>query len=114
MPIVYHISRKTDWSDALTSGAYTADSLTTEGFIHCSTAEQVIATANRLFKGRRDLVLLSVDTDKVGAEIRHENLEGGTELFPHIYGAISAAAIVRVHDFQPGADGTFALPPLSR
>src|SRR4051812_33034629 len=110
MPIVYHIARQTEWEAALNPGAYAADSLATEGFIHCSTAAQVIATANRLFKGRRGLVLLSVDTDKVAAEIRYENLEGGTELFPHVYGVIPVAAIAGVHDFAPCADGTFAMP----
>ena len=80
MPVIYHITRKTDWEMALAAGSYAADSLATEGFIHCSTAQQVIATANRLFKGRRDLMLLSIDTDRVNAEIRHENLEGGASL----------------------------------
>jgi uncharacterized protein (DUF952 family) len=112
MPIVHHIARKIDWEAALESGAYAADSLATEGFIHCSTAAQVIATANRLFKGRRDLVLLSIHTDKVVAEIHYENLEGGTELFPHIYGAIPVAAIACVHDFPARPDGTFSMPVL--
>src|SRR4051812_49009569 len=114
MSVIYHISRKTDWEAALKSGAYSADSLRTEGFIHCSTAAQVIATADRLFKGRRGLVLLSIDTDKVTAEIRYENLEGGIDLFPHVYGAIPVAAIAGVHDFAPCADGTFAMPTLRR
>jgi len=111
MPIIYHITRKSDWTTALAAGSYAADSLATEGFIHCSTAQQVIATANRIFKGRRDLVLLCVDTDQVKAEIRYENLEGGTNLFPHVYGALEIAAVVAAHDFPPRGDGTFELPP---
>lgn len=111
MPIIYHITRKTDWDTALVSGAYTADSLATEGFIHCSTAQQVIATANRVFKGRSELVLLCVDTAKVKVEIRYENLEGGKDLFPHIYGALEIAAVAAVHDFPPRGNGSFDLPP---
>ena len=88
MPIIYHITTHSDWERARATGSYAADSLSTEGFIHCSTAQQVIATANRIFKGRRDLVLLCVDTSRVKPEIRHENLEGGTNLFPHVYGAL--------------------------
>jgi uncharacterized protein (DUF952 family) len=110
MSIIYHITRRADWQAALAAHAYTADSLASEGFIHCSTAQQVLATANRIFSGRRDLLLLSVDTARVKAEIRHENLEGGAELFPHIYGVLPIDAIVAVHDFPPAADGTFALP----
>ena len=110
MPIIHHITRKSDWDTALASGSYTADSLATEGFIHCSTAQQVIATANRIFKGRSDLVLLCVDTTKVKVEIRYENLEGGKDLFPHIYGALEIAAVIAVHDFPPRDDGSFELP----
>ena len=110
MSVIFHIATRADWAAAQAAGAYTADSLISEGFIHCSTAEQVIATANRIFRGRRDLVLLSVETSRVAAEIRYENLEGGTQQFPHIYGALSVDAVVAVHDFPPSADGSFALP----
>ncbi len=110
MTIIYHITRLADWQAALAAHEYTADSLASEGFIHCSTAQQVLATANRIFKGRRDLVLLCVDSARVGAEIRYENLEGGANLFPHIYGVLPIDAITAVHDFPPSADGTFQLP----
>ena len=110
MPIIFHITTRADWEHARAAGSYTSDSLETEGFIHCSTAQQVIATANRLFRGRRDLVLLCVDTSHVKAAIRHENLEGGTNLFPHVYGALEAVSIVSVHDFPPQGDGSFTLP----
>ena len=114
MPVVYHIARKTDWHSALAAGSYAAATLNTEGFIHCSTAEQVIATANRLFKGRHDLVLLGIETDRIQAEIRHENLEGGSDLFPHVYGALEIASILAVHDFPPEDDGSIELPPALR
>ena len=110
MPIIHHITTHTDWNAARAAGSYTADSLVSEGFIHCSTAAQVVATANRIFKGRRDLILLSVDTNRVKPEIRYENLEDGTNLFPHIYGALAVAAVVAVHAFPSRADGTFEWP----
>ena len=110
MTIIYHITRVANWQAALAAHAYTADSLASEGFIHCSTAEQVLATANRIFKGQRDLLLLCVDSTRVGAEIRYENLEGGADLFPHIYGVLPIDAITAVHDFPPSVDGTFQLP----
>ena len=110
MSVIYHIATRADWAAAKAAGAYTADSLASEGFIHCSTAGQVIATANRIFRGQRDLVLLDIDSARVEPEIRYENLEGGVQLFPHIYGALSVDAVVAVHDFPPSADGSFALP----
>lgn len=92
------------------TGKYVAASLATEGFIHCSTIAQVIATANRLFKGRHDLVLLAIDDARVAAEIRYENLEGGSERYPHVYGALDVAAVATAHDFMPDADGRFTMP----
>ena len=62
MKLIYHIARRADWESARTSGLYTADSLATEGFIHCSTARQVLATAQRIFAGRTDLVLIAIDS----------------------------------------------------
>jgi uncharacterized protein (DUF952 family) len=110
VPLIYHITSRAEWETALASGSFAADSLRTEGFIHCSTAEQVLATANRLFKGRTDLVLLCIETDSVQAEIRYENLEGGASRFPHVYGSLATGSIRAVHAFPPETDGRFELP----
>lgn len=81
-----------------------------EGFIHCSTRKQVITVANARFRGQQGLVLLLIDTDKVKPEIVYENLEGGAQLFPHIYGKLNTDAVVEVATFKPGADDCFKLP----
>jgi uncharacterized protein (DUF952 family) len=89
------------------AGAYAADSLATEGFIHCSTAAQVVWVANNRFRGRRDFVLLHIDSSRLAAPVRYENLEGGTQLFPHVYGPLDLDAIVDVTPFPPDEAGTF-------
>lgn len=48
------------------------------------------------FSGVRGLMLLEIDLDRVPAEVRWENLEGGSELFPHLYGPLPAAAVISV------------------
>ena len=111
MTTILHITHKTDWEQARAEGSYRADTLASEGFIHCSTPEQVIPVANHLFRGQTNLVLLVIDRDKVQAPIRDENLEGGTTLYPHIYGPLNLDAVVDVLDFPPRADGSFELPP---
>ncbi|MBN1943798.1 MAG: DUF952 domain-containing protein [Phycisphaerae bacterium] len=110
MAYIVHITHTEQWQAARESGLYQADTLTTQGFIHCSTLEQVIPVADFLFRGRKGLVLLEIDTDQVQAEIKYENLEGGTKLFPHIYGPIPINAVRKVHDFLPQPDGSFELP----
>lgn len=106
-PVILHIAAAAAWDEAVLRGIYTADSLAAEGFIHCSDARQVVAVANRLFRGRTDLVLLRIDVSKLDAPVRYENLEGGTELFPHIYGPLPTAAVAHAAPFPPAEDGAF-------
>ena len=106
---IFHITRSEDWKNALEQGAYRADSLASQGFIHCSSRAQVVATANRYYRGQPGLVLLEIASSRVQAEIRWENLEGGAELFPHIYGPLNLEAVEKVIEFGPGDDGTFSL-----
>ena len=108
--MIFHITSRKAWEAALGAGIYEADSLSTEGFIHCSTADQYIRVANQRFRGRQDLVLLHIDPTRLRSEIRHENLEGGDVLFPHVYGAIPIGAVLNVTPFLPGPDGSFAEP----
>jgi uncharacterized protein (DUF952 family) len=105
--VILHITTGEAWRDAQSHGAYTADSLATEGFIHCSTPAQVIWVANMRFRGRTDLVLLHIDPSRLDARIVYENLEGGEQLFPHVYGAIPESAVVLVTPFRPSSDGSF-------
>jgi prephenate dehydrogenase/uncharacterized protein (DUF952 family) len=109
MPRIFHVTTRAAWDAAKAAGSYTADSLQTEGFIHCSQAEQVAWVANTRFRGRTDLVLLHVDETAVAAEVRRENLEGGTTLFPHIYGPLPVRAVMAVTPMTPSPDGTFDL-----
>ena len=59
-------------------------------------------------------MLLCVDSDKVDAEIRYENCEGGSQLFPHVYGPINLDAVAEVVPFNPNAEGVFVLPEAVR
>jgi len=109
--IIFHITTAANWKIAGTEGTYRAPTFDVEGFIHCSTREQVIQVANARFRGQSGFVLLVIDAERVSAEIIFENLEGGEQLFPHIYGGLNIDAVVSVAEFEPGAHGYFALPP---
>ena len=111
--MILHITTGQAWLDAQSHGAYAADSLATEGFIHCSTPAQVIWVANMRFRGRSDLVLLHIEPSRLDARVVYENLEGGEQLFPHVYGAIPVSAIVHVTPFRPSVDGSFDASQLS-
>jgi uncharacterized protein (DUF952 family) len=108
---LFHIARQADWVNA--GDTYVPSSFDDDGFIHCATRSQVLRIANERFGGRCDLIVLVIDPRRVPAEIRLENLEGGSELFPHIYGPLERSAVVAVETFSPGSDGTFELPNIA-
>ncbi len=109
--MIFHITQRTTWETAVARGRYLSDSFHKEGFIHCSTLEQVLAPANRLYKGEAGLVLLCITPKEVNAPLVYEDIYHHGEKFPHIYGALNINAVQRVIDFPPNADGTFSLPP---
>ena len=113
MAIIFHITTREAWDSAGSKGMYQPEAFSIEGFIHCSTRDQVIQVANIRFRSQTGLVLLLIDTDKVKGEIIYENLEGGQQLFPHIYGELNLDAVVQVAEFAPEADGYFTLPSQS-
>jgi len=107
MARIYHITTEQEWQNANQQNQYKAESLKTEGFVHCSDANQVVRVANHFFKGVQELILLHIETEKLNARLVYENLEGGKELFPHVYGPIELTAIARVSPFKPDSDGSF-------
>jgi uncharacterized protein (DUF952 family) len=104
---VLHLTTEADWAEAEREGTYRPASLASEGFIHCSEPQQVLWVANRRFRNRLDLVLLHIDILKLKSPGRYENLEGGDQLFPHIYGPLNLDAILKVTPFRPGPAGDF-------
>ena len=108
--IITHFTRPSAWESAKQAGAYTGDTLATQGFIHCSTPEQVVDVANHIARDWDDIVLLWIDEERVGPKIVYENLEGGEKLFPHIYGALNLDAVMRITKFPKDSNGKFVLP----
>lgn len=109
MKTIFHITTRQDWENAKITEIYRADSLETEGFIHCSTSAQVVRTANLWFKNQTDLLLLFIDVDKVESEIRYD-VVAENQIFPHIYGALNTNAVFKVIEFEPTENGIFELP----
>jgi len=109
---IYHIAAASDWERARRDGQCTMSTrgrtLAEEGFIHASTAGQVALVANAFYRGEPGLLLLVIDTDLVGPEIRYEHVPGQSQPYPHIYGPLNTSAVVETRPFQPGPDGEFS------
>lgn len=115
MEIILHIAKHQDWKSDFLSGYYKPASLTSDGFIHCSTITQTAYTANQFFQNQNGLILLCIDTHQIESELEYESpaCEGDQRidlLFPHIYGPLNISAVVRIFDFSPDKDGIFKLP----
>lgn len=107
---IYHFTERETFEQAQTKGEYTPRPFEKDGFIHCSTKEQVLHVANFIAPKDGDLVLLKIDSEKVEPEIIYENLEGGTKLFPHVYGPLNLDAVLGSERFDVNSKGEFELP----
>ena len=97
-PLVYHITDISTWREKKSDTKYFG--MQTDGFIHASTYAQLERTRQKYFKGKKGLLLLTIDPLKVHAEIRYEDLNGAGQLFPHIYGDLNLDAIVRIEELS--------------
>jgi uncharacterized protein (DUF952 family) len=107
---IYHLTTPGEWAAATAEGAYrysTRDRTLDEvGFVHCGHREQVLEVAERLYADMAELVLLVIDPERLGSPVREENLDGGTEPYPHIYGRLELEALAMRREWN----GRFRLP----
>lgn len=105
-----HLCPAADWSAACSRGQLHPESLERAGFVHLSTPAQVHLPANRLFRGRHDMVLLHIDPARLHSPLRWEPgvpTDPESMLFPHLYGPLPVEAVIDVAAYKPGRDGSF-------
>lgn len=95
---IYHITTRKAWEEAQKKGQYEADTLETEGFMHCSTEDQVPGVLKRYYAGKTGLVKLKIEKEKVDRPLVFELAGSIDEVFPHIHGALNLNAVVEVTD----------------
>ncbi|MFV0306757.1 MAG: DUF952 domain-containing protein [Desertimonas sp.] len=104
---IFHISLPEDWDAARVDGRYTIStrgrSLAEEGFIHCSFAAQVPQVMSMFYADVEQVVVMRIDPHRLCAPLVVEDLIGGGEQFPHVYGPICLDAVIDVSTVQPAA-----------
>lgn len=113
--VLVHLCGAEQWAQARRRGGIHPDAAAGADFIHLSLPEQVHLPANRLYRGRSDLVLLHIDPARLVAPVRWEPgvpTDPASMLFPHLYGPLPASAVIRVTAYPPADDGGF--PPITR
>ncbi|WP_312795207.1 DUF952 domain-containing protein [Tianweitania sp.] len=109
---IYKITPRALWQQAEAAGQFTGAPVDeADGFIHFSTAAQVRETAAKHFAGQNDLLLVAIDEDALGADLRYEPSRGGA-LFPHLYAPLLLSAVLWVKPLPANEDGTHAFPDL--
>lgn len=88
-----HVTTAAEWERAHEAGAYGAERVEREGFLHLCTREQLAGVLARYFAGARDLVALVVEEDALGEALRWESSPATGELFPHLYRALEASEV---------------------
>ena len=106
---IYKILRAPEWA-ALQAQGETAGAPVDEadGFVHFSTAAQAAETAAKHFAGADDLMLLTLESESLGPQLKWEPSRGGA-LFPHLYGPLRLADVIVAQDL-PLVDGVHCLP----
>lgn len=89
--MIYKILPETEWSAALGAGAFHGSGIDiADGYIHFSTAAQMVETAAKHFTGRSNLMLVAVDDAMLGDALKYEVSRGGA-LFPHLFRPLSVS-----------------------
>ncbi len=111
--MIYKIFRQPEWDALRATGTSTGAPVdVADGYIHFSTIAQAPATAAKHFAGEADLMLLGVDPEHLGADLRWEPSRDG-DLFPHLYRTLTLADVAWAqplpllegkHQFPAGAE----------
>lgn len=111
--LIYHMCKQEEWQVAQAAGAYGGSSQDqADGFIHFSTAGQIVESAAKHRAGQDGLLLLTVDAGALGEALKWEASRGGA-LFPHLYGDLPVSATVKVDPLPLGPDGKHQFPGLA-
>ena len=107
--VIYMILRGAEWADLRTKGETAGAPVdVADGFVHFSTPAQAAETAAKHFAGAEGLMLLGVETDRLGDDLRWEVSRGGAE-FPHLYRELRLSDVAWAQPL-PLVDGVHQFP----
>lgn len=105
---IFHLALASAWTAAEAAGAYTVSTLGLDladvGFIHCAQADQVAGVHERFYSEvTEQLLLLTIDTDRLTSPWQLDDVPGEPSPFPHVYGPLNLDAVVSAEPFRSSA-----------
>ena len=95
--IIYHIVTPETWEKFKDENEYEAESLHSEGFIHCSYRHQLEEVLGRYYPGEKKVLILHINPHRLTAPLVGE-ASTNREIYPHVYGKIDKAAIAEIEE----------------
>lgn len=109
--MIYKICSKSLWQQAVESGKFSGAPVDlADGFIHFSAPGQVKETAEKHFSGQADLLLIAIDENRLGDNLKWEKSRGG-QLFPHLFGTFPPELAEEVVELPVSDLGQHVFPP---
>ncbi|HEV2560834.1 MAG TPA: DUF952 domain-containing protein [Rhizomicrobium sp.] len=108
--LIFKIVHRVEWETAARGGEYAGSAKDrADGFLHFSTAKQLMGTLERYYASEKDLVLVAVNEDLLGSTLKYEPSRDGA-LFPHLYAPLPGSAVKWVREIGRDLNGGFVLP----
>ncbi len=114
MAHIYHFITQSNLDQYLGGDALVLPTLESEGFIHCSTLDQVLDVANFLEPYSEEMQLLEIDEARLVPEVKYEDAMQNGRFYPHVFGPVNRDAIVAIHHLEWDGEEGYLLPEILR
>jgi uncharacterized protein (DUF952 family) len=109
--LIFKVVTRQAWEQAVSAGRFVGAAIDlSDGYIHFSSADQLVETVRRHFVDQDGLVIVTVEASRLGDQLVWEPSRGG-DLFPHLYGELPTALAMEVTELPMDEDGTHRFPP---
>jgi uncharacterized protein (DUF952 family) len=115
--LIYKIVKPDEWEEAEKVGIYYgSEHDNRDGFLHFSTAAQLLETLRLHYAGIWAVVIAAVDASALGGALKFEHSAGRNQDFPHLHGPLELvfhppekATIVSTIAITPSSDDDMEL-----
>lgn len=103
--LIFKIFRPSEWHELHVQGTTKGAPIdVADGYIHFSTAAQIAETAAKHFADAGDLMVLALEADTLGGDLKWE-VSRGDQMFPHLYRDMRLSDVLWARPYPKGNSG---------